>query len=142
MFCFYLSFLIKIQICYLCFSFIYSTTGSFMYRCTCINFADTSFAISCQCVVILLLQTGKLKLKNYAQVYETIYVVRASERPQKKSQILRDFQRQICGKSGWIRRKFGEFGANFAEKWLVENSLDIFCWKAIGLALTCWMFLT
>lgn len=60
----------------------------------------------------------------------------------KKSQILQDFLRQICGKSGWIRRKFGEFGANFAEKWLVENSLDIFCWKAIGLALTCWMFLT
>ena len=54
-------------------------------------------------------------IKNFYNVNRSKH--RASDRLQKKSQISRDFQRQIHGKNGQFRRNFAEkFGTNFAEK--------------------------
>ena len=60
----------------------------------------------------------------------------------KKSQISRDFQRQIRGKNGRFRGNFAAiFEASFAEKRLVKNGRfrgsfpSKFRWKAIGFAL-------
>ena len=47
---------------------------------------------------------------------------KASGRSLKTSQISWDFYRQIHRKNVWFRGKFAEnFGANFTEKWSVEN---------------------
>ena len=60
----------------------------------------------------------------------------------KKSQISRDFQRQIRGKNGRFRGNFAAiFEASFAEKRLVKNGRfrgsfpSKFRWKAIGFAM-------
>ena len=60
----------------------------------------------------------------------------------KKSQILRDFQEQICGKNGRFRGNFaGIFEVSFAEKRSVKKGRfrgsfpSKFRWKAIGFAL-------
>ena len=55
------------------------------------------------------------QIKNFYNVNRSKH--RASDRLQKKSQISRDFQRQIHGKNGQFRGNFAEkFGTNFAEK--------------------------
>ena len=77
----------------------------------------------------------------YMHIY-TYVRIRASGRLRNKSQILRDFQGQICGKNGQLRRNFaGIFEASSAEKRLVKNGRfrgsfqSKFRWKAIAFVL-------
>ena len=82
------------------------------------------------------------QIKNFYNVNRSKH--RASDRLQKKSQISRDFQRQIHGKNGQFRGKIRDKfrwetiikKANFA-----KNFLGKFRWKAIGFALISWTFL-